>query len=496
MSGWFTRTHLGSGRQQWLILLHDVVICVLAFAIALVLRAGQDWDADNWRALGAGGAIVAICAAAVFWTMGVHRHVWRYSATGDQLSVLRAATITVILAILAMFMLARLEGVPRSVPVIHWFVLVVLLSGSRFAYRVMTRSPAADGSPNGTGGAAPVLLLGAGEGAAICLHALDAVPRPPWRAVGLLDDEGHLRGRAVHGVPVLGRVDDLEGILSDLANHGIQPERLVVTKPVESLRPGLLAQVAQVARAHGMELDELPSLIAHGRGFATSEPVAAEAELVPEAARWVELKRGIDVLVASALLIVTAPVALVVALLVLIDLGSPVLFPQVRPGWKLRPFTLLKFRSMRGARAADGRILDDAERASRIGRFIRRTRLDEIPQLLNVLKGDMSFIGPRPLLQRDLADFPDGGVERAQLRPGLTGWAQVNGGQSLNPREKMALDLWYIRHCGPWLDLKIALRTIRTVVLGEQIDHAAIAEALRYVESRSMLPRTPARTAA
>lgn len=167
--------------------------------------------------------------------------------------------------------------------------------------------------------------------------------------------------------------------------------------------------------------------------------------------------------------IVLLPVALLVALAVALGLGSPILFRQVRSGQHGRPFTMLKFRTMRELRDADGRLLDDAARTPPLGRWLRRSRLDELPELINIARGEMVFVGPRPLLPASIAAMDAEGTARGAARPGLTGWAQVNGNALLNDRDKLALDLWYLRNASWRLDLTIVLRTIQVMIAGEKI---------------------------
>ena len=471
-----------TGRRA-VILAHDTLMAVLSFVLAMLLRAPEVWTPANTYTLLVGASLFGLLAAVVFFSLGLHKSVWRWSSTTDQMAVVRAATLAVFLFVPAMFVIGRLDGIGRSVPFIQWFVLVTLLAGSRFLYRWhMMRK----GERKVFRVRTPVLLLGTGEGAAIYLHALDATPGSAFYAVGMLCDQGDLVGRSFHGVPVLGSADDLEQVLVDLETHGIFAERMIVTKPVESLPAGIVARLGGIARRHGVEIDTLPDLLSLRLGG--GGVIATADEPMPIGApRWLEIKRLLDVGISAALLLFTAPISLLSAFLVLVEMGNPVLFRQVRPGHGLRPFTLLKFRSMRSARTGDGRLLGDRERTGMIGRFLRRTRLDEIPQLVNVLKGDMSFIGPRPLLPRDLADLADGGWERARLRPGLTGWAQVNGGHQLTNPDKMTLDLWYIRHASPWLDLKIVAMTIRMVIFGERVNHEAVEEAQDWLRSHGNL---------
>jgi len=185
------------------------------------------------------------------------------------------------------------------------------------------------------------------------------------------------------------------------------------------------------------------------------------------------VKRMLDIAVATCAILLLAPLMLLVAVLVIVEIGPPALFWQQRPGLGGRPFRLYKFRTMRPAYDADGRRIADTDRLSAVGRFLRRFRLDELPQLFNILIGEMSFIGPRPLLQ---ADQHPGLDARLAVRPGMTGWAQIKGGRELSASDKAALDVWYIGNAGLRVDLEILLGTLRVVLLGER---AADREAIR-----------------
>lgn len=181
------------------------------------------------------------------------------------------------------------------------------------------------------------------------------------------------------------------------------------------------------------------------------------------------LKRGFDLVGAALGLIVLSPVLAAVALLVRRHLGPPVLFRQRRPGLHGRPFTLYKFRTMREATGAGGRPLPDGERLTAFGRRLRATSLDELPELFNVLRGDMSLVGPRPLLMEYLDRYTPEQARRHEVRPGLTGWAQVNGRNAISWEERFRLDVWYVDHPSLRLDLRILGRTVRQVLRREGI---------------------------
>ena len=196
-------------------------------------------------------------------------------------------------------------------------------------------------------------------------------------------------------------------------------------------------------------------------------------------------KRALDVAAAGAGLLVLSPVLLATALAVRVGLGSPVLFRQVRPGLDGRPFQMLKFRTMLDARDAEGNPLSDAERLTRFGRWLRGTSLDELPELWNVLRGDMSLVGPRPLLMQYLPLYTPEQARRHQARPGITGWAQVNGRNALSWDDKFALDVWYVDNQTFWLDVKILFLTVARVFRREGISQQGEATAAAFTGSRT-----------
>ena len=175
------------------------------------------------------------------------------------------------------------------------------------------------------------------------------------------------------------------------------------------------------------------------------------------------MKRFIDILGAVFALLLLSPVLVVVALLVLREMGAPILFRQERPGLHGKPLQMVKFRTMRSAIDSQGLLLPDSERLTPLGRILRATSLDELPEFWNVLKGDMSLVGPRPLLMEYLPLYTPEQCRRHEVRPGITGWAQVNGRNAINWDEKFALDVWYVDNLSFWLDLKILALTIQKV---------------------------------
>ena len=180
-------------------------------------------------------------------------------------------------------------------------------------------------------------------------------------------------------------------------------------------------------------------------------------------------KRLLDFLLSTAGGILLSPLMLILAILVRIKFGSPVLFRQQRPGLHGHPFTLYKFRTMTDARDEAGNLLPDEDRLTPFGRFLRSTSLDELPELWNVIKGDMSLVGPRPLLMRYLPRYTPEQMRRHEVRPGITGWAQINGRNALSWEEKFELDVWYVDHVSLHLDIKIMALTFWKIIKREGI---------------------------
>ncbi len=191
------------------------------------------------------------------------------------------------------------------------------------------------------------------------------------------------------------------------------------------------------------------------------------------------IKWLIDRLMAAIALFLFSPLMVIIAIAVYWKMGSPVIFAQDRPGKNNRIFKFFKFRTMTDARDQDGQLLPDGDRLTPFGQWLRKTSLDELPQLWNVLKGDMSIVGPRPLLVSYLDLYTPEQARRHEVRPGITGWAQINGRNNITWQEKFDLDIWYVDNWSPWLDLKIILLTVWTVLQREGISqqgHATVED--------------------
>lgn len=196
------------------------------------------------------------------------------------------------------------------------------------------------------------------------------------------------------------------------------------------------------------------------------------------------LKRAFDIVASASALVVLSPVLVITAHKVKKELGSPVLFRQTRPGLHGKPFEMIKFRTMKDVTDEEGNALPDSERLTDFGKKLRASSLDELPELWNVLKGDMSLVGPRPLLMEYLPLYSAEQAKRHNVRPGVTGYAQVNGRNSLSWEDKFKLDTWYVEHQSLWLDMKILLKTVKKVIIKDGISADGEATMTKFTGSR------------
>lgn len=471
----------------------DLALISLSTILALFIRNDFDVSFERFRSLAPYLLGTFLISSIVLLILRTDRTIWRFSALRDYLVVALAGVLIAGGATALGFAVNRLEGIPRSLPILQGLLIVAMLVGVRLLVRLRHayRKRPAQFVPK-DGNMTHVLVVGVSHLAELYLRSVSELARETIKVEGLIAPAGRHKGRLVHRYPVLGTLEDLGDVLKALEVHGIQIDRIVVALPFEScsddtrkilldlergssIRVDFLAQhLGFRQRGMSRDLEGASSLRAGARRNDAAFSVSPE-ELIRLARRpfW-RVKRALDFCAAALLIVALAPITLLVGLLVALDVGLPLVFWQQRPGLQGKPFRLYKFRTMAGAHDRSGQRIPDDARLSKIGAFLRRTRLDELPQLFNILLGHMSFVGPRPLLPVDQS--PDHAA-RLLVRPGLTGWAQVNGGREVSISDKAALDVWYVRNASLVLDLKIAMRTVPMVLHGECTNVDAIRKA-------------------
>ena len=336
-----------------------------------------------------------------------------------------------------------------------------------------------------------VLLIGVDRFAAATIKLVYCQRPRTTLIVAALDPRMHFHGRAIGGVKIVGRVEELEEVVAEYQVHGVEIDEVWLSDDAATLPAEALQRLSEQCEKRALKLKRIAvALNLESRVQEEARPVVSQPTAEIELTEYFELKRILDIIAAAGLLIALTPLAAIAACLVLYDVGAPILFWQQRIGRNGRKFLLYKFRTYHAPFDRRGNKIAQEDRLSRLGRAIRAGRLDEIPQLLNVLVGDMSLIGPRPLLPIDQPSDPR---LRLSVRPGITGWAQLNGGTFVTPAEKDALDVWYIKHASLALDLKIAINTLLfSVTGGEKMNHAAVEEAVRWRETLNPETEAPA----
>jgi len=403
----------------------------------------------------------------------------------DVLAVCGAVAVTVVSSSAILFFITRMDGVPRSTPLIYGLVLGSGMIFARTAVRALHKetpgqrdSIGLDSTPRHL---RRVLLIGVDRFSAMTIKLTDHQRPRTVQVVAAVDTREALLGRSISGVKIVGRVQDLGAVVDEYAVHGVDVDEVWLSDDAVFLTHGGLTDLTEQCAERDIKFARISEVLnLTPRLIPSSFASRDDAEPPFDLSDYFKLKRVIDVIASAALLVALLPLAMIATCLVLSDVGVPVLFWQQRVGLHGRKFLLYKFRTYHAPFDKNGARTPEERRLSKLGRAIRAGRLDEIPQLLNVLVGDMSLIGPRPLLP---VDQPSDPRLRLSVRPGITGWAQINGGTMVTPAEKDALDVWYVRHASFWLDLKIAVSTVMFGVFGERMNHTALAQAMDWREN-------------
>jgi lipopolysaccharide/colanic/teichoic acid biosynthesis glycosyltransferase len=445
----------------------DIAVAALSPYLALHLRSAQVLSSDEMM-VAAYCLLSFVFALIAFSIFRIEGTIPRYISVDDALNIGKAVLLADLMTGIVLFTFTRLDGIPRSVPTIHALILGAGLVGARGLARFLDRRRDGASRPRPATGE-HAILVGLNDQSVFWIKYLDACVPGRHRIVGLLDPEPRWIGRSVHGVRVFGPPLHLRALIEEFATHGVRIGRVLVSEGSGTLLARELEQIRHVCAERRIELTSLRDLlgdsIATAFSAAATTPTKFDYRTDVKASTYFRRKGRIEFVVAMALLVVLSPLWLFAALLAFLDVGSPTLFWQQRIGLHGRDFQLYKIRTLRPAFDRHGGKIREEQRLSWIGRLLRHSRLDELPQLLNVLVGDMSLVGPRPLLAEDQ---PADCSVRLMVRPGITGWAQVNGGALLSPEEKNQLDVWYVRNASLWLDLRIIAMTLGSLLRGDQ----------------------------
>jgi lipopolysaccharide/colanic/teichoic acid biosynthesis glycosyltransferase len=463
-----------SGKRVYLSV-WDLFWVLTSPIVALYLRDEHILFRADWTVLGYFWGLSAGFALLALFAFKLQDGMTRYFSVHEALDVAEAVLFAELMTCAVLFTFIPLDGIPRSMPLIHGLLLAAGLLAARIVVRIALSDR--DEAQDYQSTRERIIIIGANRLAASFIQLLRAVSPQQQPVIGVLDDATAMIGRAVSGIQVLGAPHELDSVITEFAIHGVNTDRVVIAGEADFLDPAVLHELERVCKKRQVKLAFLPRMIGVTEWrpvteTAGREPVRPAPAIALPAYFW--LKRWIDVFGSLSLLVLLSPVLLISGLLVLLDTGSPILFWQQRVGWKGRSFLIYKFRTLGVPFDADGNPLLTGRQPSAIGRFLRASRIDELPQLLNVLLGDMALIGPRPLLPEDQ---PANTLIRLAVRPGISGWAQINGAKLVSKEDKEKLDEWYVRNASLWLDLRIALMTVLVMLSNRMSSVEAAADA-------------------
>ena len=460
--------------------LFDVALAALSPLLALCLRNAPVLSKQGVMSAVAYCVVSLIFSLTAFTAFRIHSVVPRYLNVGDITDLAKAVLLGELMTCAVLFTFTRLDGIPRSTPAIHALVLGGGLVAARALVHLVEKNRKFTGQQHVAN--EHVILIGLSDLSVLFMKLLQASVTDLRSVIAVLDQEPQWTGRSVNGVRVFGPPAHLDALIEEFATHGVRTNSVVVGTEADELSKEVLSGIRRVCSRHKLDLVFLSDLLTVRRAERAPNTIQVAPVRAPSPSpvpvvtpsTYFRFKRFIDFLVAVILIVALWPLWTLTAVLAILDVGSPVLFWQQRIGLRGRQFHLYKFRTLRASFDRNGHKIPEEHRLSRIGRLLRDTRLDEMPQLLNVLVGDMSLIGPRPLLPQDQPPNP---AVRLMVRPGISGWAQVNGGALLSAAEKEELDAWYIRDASPWIDLRIALMTIFSLLRGDRRVEQVLAQA-------------------
>lgn len=407
----------------------------------------------------------------ILYYSGISSIISKYFSAADCKKIIFVAFISVSIASTVAFTVTRLNTIPRSLPIIQFFLLGLLLITGRLVRAGLTRREL--GIALRSKSDENIIIIGANHVASFYIRLIEKCALGRQRILAIVDSNPRLRNHTVGGHRVIGTPEDLPVILREYKTHGIEIHKLVATIGESKLSENVSQYLrSEVFSAQAIDLQFLPERL----GFVEQDTSLASVDTAPDSpmdrlanasrnAGYWKVKRGIDIVVASCLLVLLSPMLIVTALIVRFTIGSPVIFWQRRIGRRGAGIFIFKFRTMQAQFDSEGNFRERSDGLCFIGALLRRSHIDEMPQLLNILRGDMSLIGPRPLLP---IDQPFDNEIRLLVRPGITGWAQVNGGSLISTEEKNALDEYYVRYASLWLDIKVLLKTAPIVITGDR----------------------------
>lgn len=432
--------------------------------------------------------ITSFSTIIAFIILRVSEGITHHFSARDAVAILLASCLSVMASISAVFTISRLEGVPRSAPLIYGLVLAFgllfhrllmrsLYEKNEIIYDLKVIHPRHQSVRR-------VILVGLDPFAIAAIRLVEKQNPITTQVIAAFSLQGKYDGRTISTVRVFTDVYKLGAIIDEYNIHGIAVNEIWFSDNSKYINEHLREYLQHEAEARSISYKSISEAFALDIHVGDAGIENNLTELVPTLNEvYLLVKRALDVFVATILSIMLAPFVALTVLIVVCDVGFPFIFWQERLGRFGKLIRLYKLRTMKNPVTKDGLIIPDSERVSSLGKLVRKFRLDESPQLISIIVGEMSGIGPRPLLQREQIK---GATYRLLLRPGITGWAQVNGGELLSFEEKNILDSWYVFNASIKIDIVIVIKTIGVLLHGVSRNDEEIRKAKEWLESKNI----------
>lgn len=482
-------------KKYWKINFFDIFLAVVSPLIAIWLRGpfvvspGQ--YILNFSPLYFYVVISIVCTTLFSFFIRINQGVTHLFSARDMVSIISASLLSIFASVYVVFIVSRFDGIPRTIPLIHGLVLICGLVGYRIAVRsiheidLKKKNGAADVAMSTA--IRRILIVGLDSFSISVIRLADSQRPRTIQVIAAISLNGRHAGRAIAGVKVIGSTQDLGHIIEEYRVHGVNISEVWVSDNSLQDDASSIDFLKKECDKRGIILNRISqALNLIPRSNMDNVYVGDEQVFSRINNNYLKTKRFFDVISSLILSILVFPLSILVAIILMIEVGAPILFWQERVGLNGKKFLLYKFRTLGNALDREGRVIEDTERLSLVGEKIRAFRLDEAPQLFNIIFGDMSLIGPRPLLPRDQ---PKNASIRLMIRPGITGWAQVNGGELLSIDEKNALDCWYVFNACFELDLLILSKTLLVLVKGVERNPKAISAAESWLKLQEDLDK-------
>lgn len=466
----------------------DLIWIILSAFFALAVRGREFIDPQNFPLeipqTYLYSLITISCTIPYFIFFRLGQSVHHLFSVKDIISIFTATILSILTSVYFSFFMNRMDGIPRSVPIIYGCILVFGLIFYRVMYRIYDGHISIKNSTNDEIKELKlfknVILIGLDHFSINLIRLTDAQQPRAIKVLSVFSPNNRHVGRLMGGVSILGDLDKIGDVIAEYQIHGVKIDEIWISDNVTDIAPSQINKILEASERYEFKFKKISEALnlVHDESFDIIIRKDSYKKVLIDN-HYYNYKRIIDLIMSNILIILFIPLIGFMSFLIMVDVGLPIFFWQERIGRFGRKIYLYKLRTLADPNNTFTVTHDHTERQSYVGALIRKLHIDELPQLLNIIVGEMSLIGPRPLLEKDQ---PDDASIRLLIRPGITGWAQINGGEKLTKEEKNTLDCWYVFNASLLLDVLITLRTVQLLFSGSTVNQSAINSARAWME--------------